>query len=43
MSKEAEIDEEALNGSFEEKHLTPGLSTVAVYVLVGFLEHVCSS
>jgi len=43
MSKEEE-DDEALNGSCEkEPDLTPGLSTVAVHVFVGFLVLVCSS
>ena len=36
--------EEDLSGSCEkELDLTPGLSTVAVHVLLGFLELVCSS
>jgi len=43
MSKEEE-EEEALNGSCEkEPDLTPSSSTVAVHVLVGFVELVCFS
>jgi len=42
MNKEEE-EEEAHSDSCKKKRLTPGFSTVAVYVLVGFLELFCSS